>query len=241
MQTIGKCMLAMTLATLAACSGGDHGAAADASANTADGSTAAASTAPASPQNTDAAAGAGTADADKTNPPAASKESSVNELQAHIPSGSKLLDSKIGDLNGDGRPDALLVLDHSKGDEKLGEGTPRTVVVLVRDDAGTLHAAAQNNKLVPCATCGGIAGDPYGYVNVGSGRFTIAIGGGSRERWSDDYTFAYADGGWFVDKVLRSVIDTETEAQKQKEFTANELGKVRFEDFDPAKLEQVTL
>ena len=165
----------------------------------------------------------------------------MNELHSHIPSGSKLLDSKIGDLDGDGRPDALLVLDYSKGNEKLGEGSPRTIVVLVRDANGALRKVAQNDKLVPCETCGGIVGDPYGYVRVENGRFTVAVGGGSRERWSDDYTFAYADGDWFVDRVLRSVSDPDTGAEKQKALTAKELGKVRFGDFDPSQLEQVTL
>lgn len=191
-------------------------------------------------QETDAAVVAGAADANK-NPPAASKESSVNELQAHIPSGSKLLDSKIADLDGDGRPDALLVLDQGTGNEKLGEGAPRTLVLLVRDASGQLQAVGQNSKLIPCETCGGVSGDPYGYVRAEANRFTVAVGGGSRERWSDDYTFVRADGVWYADKVLRVVTDTETDAEKQKEFTATDFGKVRFEDFDPASLEQVTL
>ena len=240
MQIIGKYALAASLLALAACSGNGQGAANGASA---EGGRPAptASQNQSSPQESQPAAEAGPTAADKTQPTETSKESSVNELQAHIPSGSKLLDSKTGDLNGDGRPDALLVLDHGKGDEKLGEGTPRTIVVLVRDAAGTLQAVAQNNKLVPCASCGGVSGDPYGYVRIEDGRFTVAVGGGSRERWSDDYTFAYASDDWFVDKVMRSVTDTETDDAKQKEFTAKELGKVRFEDFDPSQLEQVTL
>jgi hypothetical protein len=221
----------------AACSGGTEAASKGAQNATAS----AADVKSPSPKAVEAAANPDAADTDKTTPPAASKESSVNELQSHIPSGSKLLDSKIGDLDGDGRPDALLVLDHGTGNEKLGEGSPRTIVVLVRDANGALRKVAQNDKLVPCETCGGVVGDPFGYVRVENGRFTVAVGGGSRERWSDDYTFAYADGDWFVDQVLRSVSDPDTGAEKQKAFTAKEIGKVRFGDFDPTQLEQVTL
>lgn len=235
---IGRYALTASLVMFAAaCSGGTNTASKDAQAAPA---SAATTTSP-STNAVDAAANAGVADTVEATPPAASKESSVNELQSHIPSGSKLLDSKIGDLDGDGRPDALLVLDHSKGNEKLGEGSPRTIVVLVRDASGTLRRAAQNDKLVPCETCGGIVGDPYGYVRIENGRFTVAVGGGSRERWSDDYTFAYAGGDWFVDQVLRSVSDPDTGAEKQKTLTAKEIGKVRFGDFDPSQLEQITL
>ena len=90
----------------------------------------------------------------------------MNELQAHIPSGSKLLDSRIADLDGDGRPDALLVLDQSTGDEKLGEGAPRTLVLLVRDANGELQAVGQNNKLIPCETCGGAAHDVHASLHT---------------------------------------------------------------------------
>lgn len=234
---IGRYALTASLVMFAAaCSGGTNTASKDAQPTSASAASATPST-----NAVDAAANAGVADTVEANPPAASKESSVSELQSYIPSGSKLLDSKIGDLDGDGRPDALLVLDHSKGNEKLGEGSPRTIVVLVRDASGALRRAAQNDRLVPCETCGGIVGDPYGYVRVENGRFTVAVGGGSRERWSDDYTFAYADGDWFVDQVLRSVSDPDTGAEKQKTLTAKEIGKVRFGDFDPSQLEQVTL
>ncbi|HZX78973.1 hypothetical protein [Lysobacter sp.] len=227
MQIIGKCMLTASLLALMACS---QGVQAEAE------SSAARETKPAASR-----AGSSPVKANQSSEEDAKATSSAEELHAHVPEGSTLIDSVGGDLNGDGRPDALLVLDTGNGDERLGEGVPRTVVLLVRDASGTLQPAKRNERLVPCETCGGVAGDPYGYVRIDKDRFTVAVGGGSRERWSDDYTFTYANGGWYVDKIVRSVVDMESGKQKRKEFTPRELGELSFEDLDPSKLEQVAL
>lgn len=230
MQSIGKYVWTATLLASIACSSGGPAEAGG----------------PVNPP----ASKAGSAVSQPASSPAASSRSngsgakvtaSQDELRAHVPDGSKLIDSVTGDLNGDGRPDVLLVLDTGNGGERLGEGGPRTVVLLVRDASGTLQTTKQNGRFVPCATCGGVSGDPYGYVRVDKNRFTVAVGGGSRERWSDDYTFTYVDGDWYVDSVVRSVVDTESGMEKRKEFRPTELGRLSFEDLDPSNLEQVTL
>lgn len=67
----------------------------------------------------------------------------TDHLQAFATNGAKILDSKTGDLRGNGAPDALLVLDTAvKGNEKLGEGPSRTVLLLTRNAAGQLQVAA---------------------------------------------------------------------------------------------------
>jgi hypothetical protein len=116
-------------------------------------------------------------------------------------------------------------------------------MVLVRDASGKLHEAASNARLVPCSTCGGIAGDPYGYTRIENGRFVIAIGGGSRERWSDEFTFTYvpAHKNWFVTHVSRSVEDQGTGKHKVVDLKASDLGEIAFSDFDPSRLPEVAL
>ena len=164
----------------------------------------------------------------------------MNELQAHIPSGSKLLDSKIGDLNGDGRPDALLVLDHGN-DGKQGAARPRTIVLLVRDAGGQLQVSAQNDKVVPCSTCGGLLGDPYGYARIDKDGFTVVIEGGSRQRWSSEYKFQYSAQNWYLQKAERSAYDQISEQHMEKTFTPADFGQVAFSDFDPSTLPEVVL
>ncbi|TCV97219.1 uncharacterized protein YecT (DUF1311 family) [Luteibacter rhizovicinus] len=172
------------------------------------------------------------------------KGSKMDDLKAFATGGAKILDSQTGDLNGDGRADAVLVLDPpDNGNEKLGEGPARDVVLLVRDASGQLQKFAHNNRIVPCASCGGVAGDPFGYTRLEPGQFTVVNGGGGREHWADEYTFKYSaeKKDWLVAKVVRRVEDRETGKKKQLELTAKELGTVTFKDFDPSHLPEVEL
>jgi len=168
----------------------------------------------------------------------------MDDLTAFATGGAKVLESVKGDLTGEGRSDVLLVLDPPPtGKENLSQGAARHIVLLVRDEAGQLHQASANIRIVPCSTCGGVTGDPYAYSRISKGKFTIVIGGGSRERWTDEYTFTYvgAKKDWFVSSVTRKVVDTETDKEKHVDLTAQELGTVSFADFDPGKLPDVTL
>lgn len=168
-----------------------------------------------------------------------------DSAQAFVPAGAKLLETIKGDLNGDGVEDALLVIDPpAPRSLTAGENGPGRIVMLLLGGAdGRWRSAARNDKLVLCAACGGVMGDPFGYARVSAGSFTVVNSGGSRERWTDSYTFGYApaDKAWWLEGVSRQVIDTETDAENKKDFTAAELGKVRFEDFDPSSVPAVTL
>lgn len=172
------------------------------------------------------------------------KGQKMDDLKPFLRDGSRILESMKGDLTGSGRSDAVLVIDPTGASEgKLGEGPARTVLLLVRDDGGGLRQASANAHVVPCATCGGVAGDPFGYIEIERGTFTIVNGGGSRERWSDAYTFTYASDrrDWFVTRVVRVVMDTEVGSEKHIELGPDELGSVSFHDFDPAKVPEVSL
>ena len=168
----------------------------------------------------------------------------ADDLKSFATGGSRILESQKGDLNNDGRPDALLVLDPpAPADAKLGEGPSRDVVLLIRDASGQLQKVASNAHIVPCEECGGTSGDPFGYSKVAPGSFTIVNGGGGREHWSDEYTFTYSADkkDWFASQVTRRVEDRETGKQKSIQLTAKDLGQVSFETFDPSHLPEVTL
>lgn len=180
----------------------------------------------------------------KTSDAMQAKGNNMDDLKSFATGGARILDSKFGDIAGDGRDGAVVVIDPaSAGNERLGEGAPREVAILTRDAAGHLQKVASNKHLVPCGTCGGIAGDPYGYMRVSKGQFTIVSGGGSRERWTDEYTFTYdsAKKCWLVSKVMRKVVDTDTDKEKHIDLTTRELGVVTFSDFDPTHLPDTTL
>ena len=122
--------------------------------------------------------------------------------------------------------------------KRVGE---RVVYVRSRDADGRLQAARRSDKLVPCARCGGLAGDPFGYLRVHPGGFTVLLEGGSRERWSDEFVFDYSapQQDWLLAKAVRSVVDTETGQDKRIELRADDFGEVRFEAFDRDRLPSV--
>lgn len=172
------------------------------------------------------------------------KGTKMDDLKSFATGGAKILESTKGDLTGDGRQGAVLIIDPPGGaDAKLGEGPARDVLLVVPDASGHLQKAASNARIVPCATCGGVSGDPYGYTKVGKGQFTIVNGGGSRERWSDEFTFTWsaAKKDWFASHVVRKASDTESGKEKHVDLSTKDLGEVSFKDFDPGKIPEATL
>ena len=140
-----------------------------------------------------------------------------DEPASFVPAGATLVDTIVGDLTGQGSSDALIVFaPQTSAQDRLGEGPARTVVLVTRNQRGRLQRAAENARLVPCARCGGVAGDPYGYARIDAGTVTVAVSGGSRERWFSDYIFRYAaeHGDWLLERVVRGVTDTQTGVQK---------------------------
>lgn len=167
----------------------------------------------------------------------------ANKLKAFI-GNNHVLDSKTGNLAGNGKDDILLVLDPStNGPEKLGEGPSRIVVLLMRNAKGHLYEAARNNKLVPCARCGGLAGDPYSYTLLGNGRFTVVTEGGSRQHWANEYTFVYTptQHDWLLQEVKRNITDKLTGQHKVLDLTANDFGQIKFSNANPSVLPETTL
>jgi len=168
----------------------------------------------------------------------------MDDFRIFATDGAKLLDYKTGDLNGDGKPDALLVIDPLvTGNEQLGKGPPRNVLLLIRDTANRLQKVAQNDKIVPCAQCGGIVGDPYSYTQIANNSFTLVTEGGSREHWSNEYTFIYSpeQKDWLLHEVKREVTDQESSKKRQLDMTSKDLGVVTFKDFNPSTLPSVEL
>ena len=169
----------------------------------------------------------------------------MDNALAFVPSGANLLEAVRGVCNGDGVQYQLLVIDQPAPEGLVaGQHGPNRVLLLLRGDGGgRWQLAARNDKLVPCSTRGGLAGDPFAYAMVEEDTFSVITNGGSRQRWSSTYTFRYASAerDCWVDTVRRKVVDIETEATNTREFSAAEIGRVRFEDFDPASVAEVTL
>ena len=160
-----------------------------------------------------------------------------DELLPFVPKGYEALDFADGDLDGDGRADAILIL---KGPDEIQQKddmeTLRPLLLLIRQPDGKLKQERRTDRLVYCRACGGMMGDPYMDVVTGKGRFTVSHYGGSASRWSADYTFAYdrARKDWFLaSETTTSFHASDPDGTRSEEtLTREQLGDFPIEAFD---------
>jgi hypothetical protein len=161
--------------------------------------------------------------------------------RAFVAPGTRPIAYEVADLNRDGKPDAILVLEPTPKEPKEGEDDPddrpRSLLVLVGGADGSLRQVTRNDKVAFCAGCGGIMGDPFEGVTVGPGTFTVDNAGGSNWRWSRSYTFNYSrrDDTWQLVRVEEHDYHT-SEAADAKPVVSTppkHFGKIDIADFDP--------
>lgn len=161
------------------------------------------------------------------------------ELAAFVLPDTRALCAADADLNGDGLRDYLLVLEKvsERGYDPGKEQGERPLLVLVRQPGGALRVAARNDRVVYCAVCGGIFGDPFEGIEARAETFTVYHYGGSAWRWRADYTFRYvpAAGTWRLAKVVElSYHAPRPEKMQQTTFVApDHFGDVDLADFHP--------
>ena len=155
----------------------------------------------------------------------------VLDVQPFVEKNTTVLAVERGDLNRDGREDAVLVLEPAAADQ------PRPLLILLRDAKGTLKLAKRSAKAVYCRECGGMMGDPFQGITIKNGRFTVAHYGGSSWRWSAAYTFGWSkrDQSWQLVRVeTDSFHASEPNASDKKVHTPpRDFGLIDISDFDP--------
>ena len=157
------------------------------------------------------------------------------ELVPFVPPEHEALDFETGDLDGDDRTDALLILAApGEAEEQDDTGARRPLLLLIRQADGRLKQARRGDTVVYCRTCGGMMGDPYVGTEVARGRFTVTHYGGSAWRWGNSFTFSY-DGArkdWFLDQeTSTSFHATEPGEASLEVLSREELGDVTLEAF----------
>lgn len=153
------------------------------------------------------------------------------------------------DLDADGKQDAWFLLKEPSGDSTNMFDVRRPLVIALRDERGCLRFARQNLAMIPCQQCGGLSGDPFAGVHMEApGTFKVAIEGGSRERWYSRYTFTYSRelSDWTLSRVQRGAYDPVEDKEKsidlsERDLSERDLGRVTFESFDPATVQEVSL
>lgn len=124
-----------------------------------------------------------------------------------VPAGFKLLGQAAGDLDGDRRPDLVVVV----GSLKEGTGEPsewashprRRLIAARRLADGKLQVMATSDRAVMCEHCGGVFGEPFEGLKIEAGELVVSHYGGSRNRWSYQDRYRW-QGGVFQHTVASS-------------------------------------
>lgn len=165
------------------------------------------------------------------------------ELKPFITKGFTISQVAIGDFNGDGKPDKIVVLDF-ESEAKKEENRP--LLILLRGANGKLSLTKKISKALLCQSCGGTMGDPLQEIEVEKNGFAISYYGGSSWRWGMSYRFRYdaALKTWVLyqynDVTTRPAFEEDSkEAQEEgvveEDFTIPEaelLAKTPIEQFD---------
>lgn len=173
--------------------------------------------------------------------PSRASISSEKELATFVPHDKRVLASSKGDINNDGNLDVVVVLE-ATGNEQAAKNAPRTVLLLVRDSSGALRKASRNDKMVPCANCAGMFGDPFSSISIENGSITVVNEGGAGVYWVDEFTFTYElDDGWHLSTVVRSVTQRGSLETSRISLSKEDFGSISFDAFDPKKFPTANL
>lgn len=133
--------------------------------------------------------------------PAPKLSETGEELPDFVPEGWELHDSIELDFNEDGIPDYVAVLQLSAvdmGDYHMYQDGPRILFAIMGDGAGGYRLDFQDSNLIRTRDEGGVFGDPYLPLTAEGNSFTTHAFGGSAWKWSEDFTYTYQDGTWYL-------------------------------------------
>lgn len=139
-----------------------------------------------------------------------------------------------GDLNGDGRPDYLVL---ARGKRPCGDASEesycRKVFIVLSGGAAGLRVAAVNEGLVGCTDCGGAGvGDPFEEFTINEQGFSVTQLYGACHKTELVTTFEYkpAQHEWLL--VARNTFDYSCQDAKadEKHESPRNFGQVKFAD-----------
>ena len=178
------------------------------------------------------ACGADRSDPGSADPPA------MDDIASLIPAGAEVLAESRGDINDDGVPDLVLALEHVPA-EGGASGPVRSLLLMVGSPDGGLRCAARNDRIIPCATCGGALGEPSIHLIAGDGAFTLVIEGGTGSLWSNEYAFRHeGDNRWTLESIIETTHSRTGSENTRRARTSDEFGQVEFSAFDPRAFEE---
>jgi hypothetical protein len=167
------------------------------------------------------------------------------DLRPLVAKGESVLAFERADLNGDGLPDLVFIVEPVKRKDKdrASEEVPRTLKIAVRSANGSLRVVKQNDKVAFCEACGGTFGDPFEGLQASTRIFTVRNYGGSGWRWTVASTFNYSrrDATWQLVGVDTSSFHASEpgKTKDKRDRPPRHFGKIDIADFDPEHFEGV--
>lgn len=134
-----------------------------------------------------------------------SSEVNANKFSQFVPADWEILDRQEGDMNNDGRKDAILIIQKKveNDDANVQLDQFRKLIILFQNETNQYQVSASSATAIMCRNCGGMLGDPYVSTSILDNSFAIEHYGGSRDRWDYIHVFNWQDGDWFlVEKTI---------------------------------------
>lgn len=179
--------------------------------------------------------------ADRSDPGAADPPAAMDDIASLIPAGAEVLAESRGDINADGVPDVVLALEQVPAEGGVSEPV-RSLLLLVGSADGGLRSVARNDRIIPCATCGGSLGEPSIHLIAGDGAFTLVTEGGTGALWSNEYTFKHeGDSRWMLESIVETTHSRTGSENTRRALTPDEFGRLEFTAFDPRAFEEAGL
>lgn len=162
-------------------------------------------------------------------------------ISVAIPRSTSIRLREQADLDSDGDIDVLLVLERTGN--ALAKNEPMALLILLRNERGTLDIAATSPRVILCRTCGGAMNDPLQGITPLQGGFVLRFEGGSRELWHREYRFTYSPKArtWLLDAISDKVLDRLDGDAEQSNSEPAALRPVSIEKFDSQEFQEDTI
>ena len=161
----------------------------------------------------------------------------IDRLIADVYPDSRLNEFLEGDINKDGTPDLVVLLDFPTDELSVHDDTimSRKVVFLVYGADG-YSTAAEDDNIIECSDCGGAGmGDAYQGMAIinDTVRFESGYGACQKDFITEDYLYDSDLQGWFLVRKhtesynCNDIVDDEVQVHTKTETKAD-FGEIRF-------------
>lgn len=165
----------------------------------------------------------------------------VNKVESVVPAGWEIIARASGDLNQDGKPDKVVIIDSADSNEETAP-RPRLLIVLLADgDPFQFVVSAVSYNSVRPRHTGGVLGDPFEELKIERGTFVISHYAGSRNRWGFKHRYRWQNDGWSLigrTTITHDTLSPEYHEKDENLITGRVIEKIVDQDGKKSKTDQ---